>query len=277
MRYQRRTLWIALVSAIAAAVIVTVLLIRQKGTDRQLRLRTRELSASNAELQAFAYSVSHDLQEPLRIISLYSELLERRFPPPTEEGHQHIQTLRTAARRMQGMIANLLVFSRLSRSDRPHENVAVDQIVAGAMRDLEFQIRSTNADIEIGPMPTLRAWPDRLSVLFQNLLSNALKYHRDGVTPRVKIKADKARDGWRFAVQDNGIGFKPEYAERIFGAFKRLHGQDKYGGTGLGLAIAKLVVERHGGRIWAEGRPGEGSTFYFTIPEQPGVPMNDRA
>jgi light-regulated signal transduction histidine kinase (bacteriophytochrome) len=117
-------------------------------------------------------------------------------------------------------------------------------------------------------MPTIAGWPDRLSVLFQNLIGNALKYRREGVAPRIEITATRTDGGWEFAIRDNGIGFQQEYADRIFGVFKRLHVNDRYGGTGVGLAIAKRVVERHGGRIWAEGRPNEGSTFYFNLAAQ---------
>jgi light-regulated signal transduction histidine kinase (bacteriophytochrome) len=167
---------------------------------------------------------------------------------------------------MQEMIDKLLVLSRIGRSDVPRVQVAIGDIVSTVLRDFEPTIQATSAQLTIGTMPIVLGWPDRLSVLFQNLIGNALTYRQEGVPPRIEISAIQTHSEWEFVIRDNGIGFEQEYADKIFGAFKRLHVQDRYGGTGLGLAIAKRVVERHGGRIWAEGRPNEGSIFYFTLP-----------
>jgi len=279
-RYQHTVLLVALCAAIALVVVAALLLLRQmriqralrtslreqKETETSLRLRTEELSASNEELQAFAYTVSHDFQEPLRMVALYSELFERRYPPTCDDGRVYLEFMRSGARRMQDMLSSLLVYSRVGRTDNPRKTVNVSEIVANVLRDLEYQIASTGAQISVGPMPTVIAWPDRLNQVFHHLISNSLKYRRVGVTPVVELSAVESAGEWVFAVRDNGIGFKAEYAERIFGVFKRLHGRDEYGGTGLGLAIARRVVERHGGRIRAEGRPNEGSTFFFVLP-----------
>lgn len=280
LRYQRRALWMALCTALLVVAITAILFIRQvrvqralrraiaeqARTDRMLRSRTDELTVSNEELQAFAYSVSHDLREPLRMISLYTQMLERHCPPTSEDGRNCLNTIRSGASRMQEMMDNLLLLSRVGRSDVPRVGVAIADILATVLHDLEPVITATSARIIIGPMPVIDGWPDRLNVLFQNLIGNALKYRREGVTPRIDISAVEQEGEWCFALRDNGIGFDQQYAEKIFGVFKRLHVYDKYGGTGVGLAIAKRVVERHGGRMWAEGWPDKGSTFYFTLP-----------
>jgi signal transduction histidine kinase len=282
-RYQKRVLWLALAGSLFVLAITSVLLLRQirvqralrramveqELTDRFLRDRTEDLTASNEELQAFAYSISHDLHEPLRMISLYAQIFERRCPPTSQMGHQYLAVILGAVNRMQEMMDKLLLLSRVGRSDVERHTAQVDDLLSNVLRDLEPVIRSTSAEIVIGPMPTITGWPDRLSVLFQNLISNALKYHRDDVAPHIEISAVQQDGEWCFAVRDNGIGFNQEYAEKIFGVFKRLHADDKYGGTGVGLAIARKVVERHGGRIWAEGNLNIGSTFYFTLPMQP--------
>jgi signal transduction histidine kinase len=280
LRYDQRMLWTALVGALFLVSITTALLVRQlriqralrralaeqASTEQVLRSRTHELTVSNEELQAFAYSVSHDMQEPLRMISLYTQMFERRCPPASQDGYFYVKTIRSGAVRMQEMIDKLLVLSRIGRSDVPRVQVAIGDIVSTVLRDFEPTIQATSAQLTIGTMPIVLGWPDRLSVLFQNLIGNALKYRQEGVPPRIEISAIQTHSEWEFVIRDNGIGFEQEYADKIFGAFKRLHVQDRYGGTGLGLAIAKRVVERHGGRIWAEGRPNEGSIFYFTLP-----------
>jgi signal transduction histidine kinase len=280
LRYEQRLLWTALGAALLVMFVTAILLVRQvriqhalrrsmseqASAEQALRDRTEDLTLSNEELQAFAYSVSHDMQEPLRTIRLYTELLERRYPPSSSEGHFLLGTIRGGAARMQEMIDRLLLLSRIGRSDAQKVPVAIGEVLSVVMRDLEPAIRAASPEITIGSMPTVPGWPDRLSVLFQNLIGNALKYRREGVVPQIEISAVETGDEWRFAVRDNGIGFEQKFANKIFTVFKRLHANDKYGGTGVGLSIVKRVVERHGGRIWAEGRPNEGSTFYFTLP-----------
>ena len=283
LMYQRRLLWTALAGALLIILTSTILLLRQMRTQRSLRRaiterarteqmlrdRTEELSLSNEELQAFAYSVSHDLQEPARTIRLYTALIERRAPPTSPEGEYELKTIGGAAARMQEMIEKLLLLSRVGRSAAEKVPVEIGEVLSGTMRDLELAIQPAAARITVGSMPVVLGWPDRLSVLSLNLISNALKYTRDGITPEIDITAVRTGKDYQFAVRDNGIGFEQEHAEKIFAVFKRLHGNDRYGGTGVGLAIAKRVVERHGGRIWAEGKPNQGSTFYFTLPVEP--------
>jgi signal transduction histidine kinase len=285
LRYERKMLWTALGTLCLIAVIATALLIRQARiqralqqvileqaeTDRALRARTQELTVSNEELQAFAYSISHDLQEPIRNINLCAQLLERRCAPVPAEGQPHLDAIRGNALRMQEMMQQLLLLSRVARSDVPRVSASLQEILSTVLRDFEAVVDSTSAEILIGPMPTVDGWPDRLSVLFQNLIGNALKYRKDDAAPRIEIQAADRDTEWEVSVSDNGIGFEHHYEAKIFGVFKRLHVNDKYGGTGVGLAIVKRVVERHGGRIWAEGRPGEGSTFRFTLPKSPAA------
>ncbi len=277
---EQRLFWVILSCAIGIVAITTAMLIRQlridrtlrrllaeqDQTDRMLRARTEELTVSNEELQAFAYSVSHDLQEPLRMISLYTQMIQRRCPPDSPIGQSYLRTILSGATRMQSMMDQLLLLSRIGRSEAPRVPVSVERLLSTVLSDLSPAISAASAEIDIGPMPTVEGWPDRLSVVFQNLIANALKYRRDNVPVRISISAVQQDNEWVFSVRDNGIGFDQQYADTIFGVFKRLHVQDKYGGTGVGLAIAKRAVERHGGRIWAEGRLGEGSTFSFTIP-----------
>ena len=283
LRYRQRLLWTAFVGTLLIAVLATALLTRQirirrklrstlaeqMETELVLRARTHELMLSNEELQAFAYSVSHDLQEPLRTISLYSQMLERRSLAPSDEARDHLRVIRRNALRMQEMLQQLLLLSRVSRSEARRIRVSLQDVLSAVLEDLNIVIVSSSAEVVIGPMPNVRGWPDRLSVVFQNLISNALKYRKDEVPPRIEICAVNQGAEWKLSVTDNGIGFEQKYAEKIFGVFRRLHVQDQYGGTGVGLAIAKRVVERHGGRIWAQSKPDQGSTFYFTLPKEP--------
>lgn len=282
LRYKQRFLWTALVGTLLVSVLATALLMRQLHIQRKLRrtmaeqieiehvlrTRTQELMLSNEELQAFAYSVSHDLQEPLRTIGLYAQMLERRFPLGSKEANEHLNTIRGNALRMQQMLQQLLLLSRVSRSEVRKVTVPLQDVLATVLQDLGNVITSTSAEVVMGPMPCVKGWPDRLSVVFQNLIGNALKYRQADVPPRIAICAVDQGAEWKLSVTDNGIGFEQKYADNIFGVFKRLHVQDQYGGTGVGLAIVKRVVERHGGRIWAEGKLGQGSTFSFTLPKE---------
>lgn len=283
LRYKQRQLWTAFMGTLLIAVLATALLTRQLHIQRKLRramaeqietervltTRTQELMVSNEELQAFAYSVSHDLQEPLRTIGLYAQMLERGSPLGSSDANELLNTIRRNAVRMQEMLRQLLLLSRVSRSEVERVKVPLQEVLSTVIRDFEIAITSTSAELVIGPMPTVKGWPDRLSVVFQNLIGNALKYRRSDVPPRIEIRAVDQGAEWKFSVSDNGIGFEQKYAEKIFEVFKRLHVQDRYGGTGVGLAIVRRVVERHGGRIWAEGQPNGGSTFHFTLPKEP--------
>jgi signal transduction histidine kinase len=235
-----------------------------------LRQRTMDLIRSNEDLQAFAYSVSHDLQEPVRNQALYSELLERRYRdalPP--EAREFLHVIRTSALRTNQMMQSLLTYSRAGHDERKRSLVDCTALVRRVIDDLRVPLSEAGARVVAQPLPAVFGWEDRLQQVFQNLIGNAAKYRKHDVPPLIVVSAVRSGAEWRFAVADNGIGFNQDYAGNVFGLFKRLHGPDRYVGSGIGLALCKRVIERHGGRIWAESREGEGSTFFFTLPADP--------
>jgi light-regulated signal transduction histidine kinase (bacteriophytochrome) len=241
-------------------------------TAARLAEQTAELERSNAELQQFAYVASHDLQEPLRMVASYTQLLARRYGDKLDaDALEFIDYAVDGARRMQALINDLLAYSRVGTRGAEFAptdcNALVDQVIA----DLGAAIEDERAVVTRGDLPTLQADPMQLSQLFQNLIGNAIKFHGERA-PRVEIGAERRGGEWRFSVQDNGIGIDPEYADRIFVIFQRLHSRAEYPGTGIGLAICKKIVERHGGHIWMESAPGEGTTFYFTLPAGGSAP-----
>jgi signal transduction histidine kinase len=226
-----------------------------------------ELERSNADLEAFAYLASHDLAEPLRTVSGFVSLLERRYGPQLDdEAREIIGHAVDGVQRMQAMIDDLLLYSRTGTVALRPERVAAGDLVAAALRDLAPAVAETGAHIEVGDLPAVEADPRQLQRVFQNLLSNAMKYTAPGVAPRVRVRGGAADGGWEVAVADNGIGIDPRNAERIFEMFARVHGSADYRGTGLGLAICRRIVERHGGRLWVEANPGGGSVFRLTLP-----------
>ncbi|MBV8819177.1 MAG: response regulator [Acidobacteriaceae bacterium] len=238
--------------------------------NRELKIRAQQLYRSNVDLERFAYVASHDLNEPLRSIASFSQMLGRyyeagRLTPDTAD--EFIGYIKEGVERMKRLIEGLLTFSRATH-DTDFDFSALDpaQVVEGVMSSLRQAIAETNAEILCEPLPVVTADATQLGQIFQNLVSNALKYHRKGVRPEVRISAERRSGAIVFAVQDNGIGIDPKHWERIFVIFKRLHTQHEIPGTGVGLALAKRLVERHGGRIWVESQPGVGSTFRFTIP-----------
>lgn len=227
-----------------------------------------ELHRSNQELEQFAYMVSHDLQEPLRMVASYTQLLERRYKDQLDAtAREFIGYAVDGAQRMQGFIQDILQYSRVGTHGRPFERLEVGPLVRRALENLRVAIEEKNAEVVCGKMPEVEADPVQLGQLFQNLIGNALKF---AGTERVRIEiAATKQDGvWQFAIRDNGIGIGSEDLERIFVIFQRLHTRQEYQGSGIGLAICKRIVERHGGRIWVESEPGKGSSFYFTIPER---------
>lgn len=224
-----------------------------------------ELKRSNEELERFAYVASHDLQEPLRTVASYVQLLERRYSDALDkDAKEFIGFAVEGAKRMQRLIDDLLAFSRVGTRGGEAVPIPADSAVDISIENLGAAIAESNAIIERGPLPIVLADATQLRLLFTNLIGNALKFHGPA-RPHVRISA--VRDGafWQFSVADNGIGIDPEYFERIFVIFQRLHLREEFAGTGIGLAICKKIVERHGGRIWVESRPGEGSTFLFTL------------
>jgi len=238
----------------------------RRRAEQALAQHTLELERSNRDLEQFAYVASHDLQEPLRIVTGYVELLQRRYGSRLDaDADRFIGHTVDAVQRMQSLIQGLLTYSRAGRRREPVE-VDLCRVVDDVIRDLGESIDASGALITRDPLPTVIADELQMLQLFANLMGNALKYRGEDAPPRIHIGAEHADDGWRISVQDNGIGIEARHAERIFAIFQRLHGRSRYEGTGIGLAICRKVVENQGGRIWVESTPGEGSAFYFTLP-----------
>jgi light-regulated signal transduction histidine kinase (bacteriophytochrome) len=255
--------------------------------------RAEELARSNSELEQFASVASHDLQEPLRKIRMYCGRFQKRFGDGlAEEAASDLSRMASAAERMQRLIDDLLSFARVTSRKREFEPVDLGEVAREVVGDLEARIDELRAQVEIGALPTVSGDRAQLSQLFQNLVSNALKFHRQGVTPTVRVRSEIVRaQSPRFAgespagnlclitVDDNGIGFDPKYADRIFSAFERLHSRADYEGTGIGLSIARKIAWRHRGELIATSSPGVGSTFTLTLPlgEIAANPMEEAA
>jgi signal transduction histidine kinase len=257
-------------------------------TTQHLQQRTAELARANsqlrglnANLQEFAYVASHDLQEPLRKIQQFGDLLKTRYADSVGEGLIYIERMQSAAQRMSSLIKDLLDFSRISTQREISGSVSLPTVVEEVVSTLELQVEQLGAQIRVGPLPTVLGDASQLGQLFQNLLSNALKFHRPGQAPLIAIEgrwlsADQLPPGVKpgraasayhqIAVMDNGIGFEEKYVDRIFQVFQRLHGKSEYAGTGIGLAICEKVVANHGGAIKATSQPGQGATFAIYLP-----------
>jgi signal transduction histidine kinase len=238
----------------------------RQANEQELKRRNDELTKANRELEEFAYVSSHDLQEPLRMINIYTQLLLRDFADRSEKAQKYASFIHTGVSQMTKLLRDLLLFSRTIHPDSMTiDRADLSKSFMQAVATLNGRIEESTAVIECNDLPTVTGDEAQLAQVFQNLLSNALKYKKAEVAPRITISAELQNGEWVISVSDNGIGFEQRYAERIFGLFKRLH-KDDYPGTGLGLAICQRIIERCGGRIWAEGRPGTGSTFYFALP-----------
>ena len=238
--------------------------------EQKVEERTVELTRSNADLAQFAYVASHDLQEPLRMVSSFMQLIEQRYKDKLDAaGTEFINYAVDGANRMQTMINDLLIFSRVGTRGKPFEPIDCEVILDQTLTNLQMAIEDSQAIITRDPLPTVMADDTQMVQLFQNLIGNAIKFRRQEQL-RVHISAQAKEEEWVFSVRDNGTGIDPQYAERIFVIFQRLHSKEEYPGTGIGLAVCKRVVERHGGKIWVESQPGQGSTFYFTIPKRGG-------
>ncbi len=225
-----------------------------------------ELARSNRELELFASVASHDLQEPLRMVSSFVDLLAQRYRGSLDDkADRWIAYMVDGTARMKQLINDLLEFARVSTRAKAPEPADFNALLAAALGNLHQAIHDTGAVVTSGPLPTVRVDATQMTQVLQNLIGNALKFHGPE-PPRVHVEAQPDAAGWRFAVRDNGIGLDPQFAERVFVIFQRLHNRDEYPGTGIGLALCKKIVERHGGRIWVESRPGQGATFYFTVP-----------
>lgn len=232
----------------------------------KLKRTSADLERSNTELQQFAYVASHDLTEPLRMVTSYLELLSSRAREKLgAEEQEFIGYAVDGARRMQTLIQDLLAYARVDTRARPLEPTDCERVLESVLANLKVAISESHAVIERGPLPTVEGDSVQLAQVFQNLVGNAIKFH-GAAPPRIEIGAQRNEGEWYFFVKDNGIGIDPKNFSRIFVLFQRLHSRQEYPGTGMGLAICKKIIERHGGRIWAESKPGEGTTFFFTIP-----------
>jgi light-regulated signal transduction histidine kinase (bacteriophytochrome) len=230
-----------------------------------LQAREQDLSRSNAELQQFAYVASHDLQEPLRMVASFTQLLARRYKDKLDsDAREFIDYAVDGATRMQALISDLLSYSRVGTQMKVFERISFDAVFGQVLRTLRSAIAETHAVITCDALPDVMADSIQLTQLMQNLLSNAIKFHGTNET-RIHVSAEESGAVWKICVRDNGIGIAPEYEERVFVIFQRLHTKVEYPGTGIGLAICKKIVERHGGRIWIEPSPGGGAIFCFTI------------
>src|SRR5579885_2057571 len=232
-----------------------------------LQRQTEELARSNADLQQFAYVASHDLQEPLRMVISYMQIIEEEYKGKlSEEADEFINFAVDGAKRMRQLISDLLAYSRIGRGEPATlQPIDIQSVLSEVLTNLSVSIQETGAVVEAGQLPTLPADRSQMVQLFQNLIGNALKF-RGTERPRIQVSASREGAFWKFCVSDNGIGIDPDYQDRIFVIFQRLHAKTKYPGTGIGLAICKKIVDNLGGRIWVELELGRGSSFYFTIP-----------
>lgn len=228
-----------------------------------------ELQRTNALLEQFAYSASHDLQEPLRTVKIYGQILLEKYGDQLDpEGASVLLGLQDGANRMEALVRDLLAYTRITKFEKPADQIDATLALESALQALGATISETNAKVvSVGSLPLLRVHFAHLLQLFQNLIGNALKYRTPGTPPIVLVRAKRHTSYWEFFIQDNGIGVAPEHAEKIFGVFKRLHSSNKYPGTGLGLAICQRIVEQYDGRIWVESELGKGSVFRFIIPD----------
>jgi PAS domain S-box-containing protein len=236
-----------------------------KCAQQQLAQKTEELERSNSELEQFAYVASHDLQEPLRMVTSYVQMLARRYRGKLDpDADDFINYAVDGAIRMRELIKNLLTYSRAGKA-RPFVSIDFGSLLDKVVANLALQIKESGAAISHDPMPSIRGDEPQLCQLVQNLLSNSIKFH-DHRRLVIHFGAQRRDTDWLFYVRDNGIGIDPKYHDRIFTMFQRLHAQNEYPGSGIGLAICRRIIERHGGKMWVESKLGEGSTFYFTIP-----------
>jgi light-regulated signal transduction histidine kinase (bacteriophytochrome) len=239
----------------------------RKLAEEDLQKALSELERSNRELEQFAYVASHDLQEPLRMVASYVRLLEKKYRGQLDEkADQYIHFAVDGALRMQKLIEGLLAYARIGRGGE-FMPVDTNDVVSQVVSDLSESLQESRAVITKDDLPTVTGDETQLIHLFQNLIRNAVKFRKPEVPPQVHVSAKKEGKEWVFSVRDNGVGIDQAYAERIFLIFQRLHTREEYPGTGIGLALCKKIVERHHGRIWVESAPGEGATFFFTIPE----------
>ena len=246
---------------------ITLDVTERQTKDQELHKAIERLTEVNSELERFAYVASHDLQEPLRTLTSFTQLLDRRFRDRMDpEADEYMSFIVDAAKRMHSLINDLLTYSRVTNADRGFGRVALADSCDQAMRNLKCAIEEAGAVITVGELPEVVADEVQLMQLFQNLIGNAVKFRRPQVAPEIAITARRRNGEWLVAVRDNGIGISTTDQD-IFEIFRRLHTHAEYPGTGVGLAVCKRIVQHHQGRIWVESKPGEGSTFFFTLPD----------
>jgi light-regulated signal transduction histidine kinase (bacteriophytochrome) len=237
-----------------------------KQLNEELTRHVKELAISNAELEQFAYVASHDLQEPLRMITAFLTQLEKKYNDVIDDkGKTYIAFAVDGAKRMRQIILDLLEFSRVGKTNDNKEELDLDALIKEIQILFRKQIEETKAVIKVNPLPVISAYKTPLRQVFQNLIGNALKYSKKETPVIITISAYDLGSHWKFTIADNGIGIEKEYFDKIFIIFQRLHNKDDYSGTGMGLAIAKKIVENQGGKIWLESEEGKGSCFYFTF------------
>lgn len=250
--------------------IVVVDITARKEAERKAKEYTEELKRSNAELEQFAYIASHDLQEPLRMVASYTELLAERYRGKLDEkADKYIGYVVEGARHMQRLIDDLLAYAQISSQAKPLQPTDSGAVLASVVTNLRETIKNNHADITYEKLPIVSADQGQLGQVFQNLIGNAVKFH-DGKPPRIEVRAEAVGEMWQFSVADNGIGIAEENRGRIFQMFQRLNTREEFDGTGIGLTIVKRIVERHGGKIWFDSVVDQGTTFHFTMPKDQG-------
>jgi light-regulated signal transduction histidine kinase (bacteriophytochrome) len=238
--------------------------------EQRVQERTAQLEAVNKEMEAFSYSVSHDLRAPVRHISGFADMLRQNsLPDLNESGRRYLNIISESAKKMGTLIDDLLVFSRMGRAEMRQTKLKMDGLVAEVLREMGKDFEGRNIEWDIAPLPEVNGDRAMLKQVWVNLLSNAVKYTRHRERAAVKVASRKNEQGeWEFSVQDNGAGFDMQYVGKLFAVFQRLHSNDEFEGTGIGLANVQRIIHRHDGRVWAQGVVDGGATFYFSIPQQ---------
>ena len=267
IQFRDRHLMVRMIpNLVPVAGFVGCTIVIRDATDDNLAHMAKELATSNSELEQFAYIASHDLQEPLRMVASYTELLRKRYAGQLDErADKYIDYAVEGARRMQRLINDLLEYSRVGQKRLAYEPVESARALEIARLNLKLLIAEKRAEIKVEELPLVLSNLGQLTQLFQNLINNAIKF-TEGRDPKIAISARRDGEQWQFCVEDNGIGIEEQYLDRVFGLFQRLHERERYEGSGMGLSIAKRIVERHGGRMWISSTPGIGSKFFFTLP-----------
>jgi light-regulated signal transduction histidine kinase (bacteriophytochrome) len=263
-----------LASSLASALENAILFRELKSSEEalrkskeQLKLTVKKIERSNKELQKFADVVSHDLHEPLRTVSSFIDLLAKRYKGQLDEkADRYIAFALEGVDRMSKMISDLAAYAKIGTHTREFTPADLEEILKQVKASLNKSVEESNTEITHDPLPQIDGEETQLAQLFQNLIGNAIKFRKKDVPPRVHISSELKEKEWLFGVHDNGFGISPEFHDRIFVIFQRLHTREEFAGTGLGLSVCKKIVERHGGCIWVESQTGQGSTFYFTLP-----------